>query len=54
MPVEIANGTAVDFNNNGIDDECDPDCDGNGVPDSRNRSRIFRLQLNLIPTPARS
>ena len=30
---EIANGTAIDLNGNGIDDECDPDCDQNDVPD---------------------
>ena len=39
---EIDNGTAFDVNNNGIDDDCDPDCDGNGVPDFKK----FREELS--------
>lgn len=32
--IEIAAGEIEDSDNNGRPDECDPDCNGNGVPDS--------------------
>ena len=48
--LEISIGTAVDLNKNGIDDNCDPDCDGDGVPDFQEiASGAFDCNANMIP-----
>ena len=31
---EIADGSAIDLDGNGVPDDCDPDCDNDGEPDA--------------------
>ena len=48
---EIANGSASDFNSNGIPDNCEADCDSDGIADfiEINQGIEFDCNFNAIP-----
>ncbi|MCK6456869.1 MAG: FG-GAP-like repeat-containing protein [Phycisphaerae bacterium] len=49
--VDIATGTSLDCNSNGVPDECEPDCNNNNVPDVCDIADGTSLDCNANTTP---
>ena len=48
---DIALGTSVDSNSNGVPDECDPDCNNNSIPDDLDIANCTCMDCNTNGTP---